>query len=295
MPTYKSKRFADIQRLLEAGDNKNKGPVNYGETGEAVEVIQQTLLDLGYKLPRYGRDGVYGDETERAVQQLEAKYGLGVDRGTAGQKVLAKLDELAAAANLGPIKPVKIATLDKNILWSKKAVEYVLTTVGLKAPNWDKYRGDPSWERGTGPKDALDVCLYDKTRPDTEAAYAGLGSAAAPIDWVRLVAEGAKKNKCGNCGENSALAFMWLYDQGVRPIDWMNLAEADHAFVVIGRKPGKATDWKGWGPDAVVCDPWGQGFRYGDKMTGTYSAKIFGPQMGGMVPFTKVVSDFRAG
>lgn len=292
---YKSKRFIDIQRLLEAGDNANKGAVREGEAGEAVEVIQQTLLDLGYKLPRYGRDGDFGDETARAVRAFEKKYGLGRDAGVAGEKVLAKLDELALAANLGPLTPVKIATLDKNLVWSKDAVKYVLGKVGLKAPNWDKYRGDPSWEAGTGAKDALDVCLYEVARPATQAAYAGLGAAAQPIDWVRLVAEAAKTNKCGNCGENSAVAFMWLYDQGVRPLDWMNLGSADHAFVVIGRKPGRAADWKGWGKDAVVCDPWGQGFRGGDAMTGTYSARIFGARMGGLVPFTTVVSAFRAG
>lgn len=293
--SYKSKRFGDIQRLLEAGENDNKGWIQKGEAGEAVEVVQQTLIDLGFKLPRYGRDGEYGDETARAVRQLEDKYGLGRDAGICGEKVLAKLDELAAAAGLGAVTPVKIAVLDENIQWSKKGVQYVLGTIGLKAPNWDKYRGDPSWEAGTGPKDALDKCLYDKTRPDTDAAYAALGSSANPIDWVRLVAEGAKKNKCGNCGENSALAFMWLYDQGVRPLDWMNLGSADHAFVVIGRKPGAAANWQAWGKDAVVCDPWGQGFRSGDKMTGTYSARIFGAQMGGMVPFTTVISSFRAG
>ena len=292
---YKSKRFADVQRLLEAGDNALKGAIQKGEAGEAVEVVQQTLIDLGYKMPRYGRDGEFGDETVKAVQALEDKYGLGRDAGICGEKVLAKLDELAAAANLGPITPVKIADLDKNILSSKQAVQYVLGTVGLQAPNWDKYRGQPSYEAGTAPKDALDICLYDKERPETQAAYAGLGSSATPIDWVRLMAEGAKKNKCGNCGENSALAFMWLYDQGVRPLDWMNLGAADHAFVVIGRKPGAAANWKAWGRDAVVCDSWGQGFRSGNKMTGTYSAKIFGAQMGGLVAFSTVVSSFRAG
>jgi hypothetical protein len=38
----------------------------------------------------------------------------------------------------------------------------------------------------------------------------------------------------------------------------MMYSSGDHAFVVIGRAASsKAADYKTWGPDAVVCDPWG--------------------------------------
>ncbi|WP_299438096.1 hypothetical protein [uncultured Rhodospira sp.] len=107
------------------------------------------------------------------------------------------------------------------------------------------------------------------------------------------MAETAAKNSCGNCGEFSAVAFIYLYDKGVRPIDWMSLTGGDHAFVVIGRAAGDANDVDQWGSIAAVCDPWGQGFRGGDKKTGTYPGTKFKTQMGGLVSFTGVKSIHR--
>jgi hypothetical protein len=64
---------------------------------------------------------------------------------------------------------------------------------------------------------------------------------------------------CGNCGEQTAVAFMYLKDSGVRPLDYtVSQDPGDHAFVVIGRAQGSdASNYKTWGGDAVVCDPWG--------------------------------------
>src|SRR5262249_42319620 len=49
--------------------------------------------------------------------------------------------------------------LEQNLGYSMQAVNYVLTTLKVKGANWDKYRGEPSWERGTKAKDALDICV----------------------------------------------------------------------------------------------------------------------------------------
>lgn len=41
--------------------------MKHGETGEHVRDLQRKLIALGYPLPRWGADGVLGDETIRAV------------------------------------------------------------------------------------------------------------------------------------------------------------------------------------------------------------------------------------
>ena len=61
-----------------------------GSKGEAVKKLQQRLLDLGYKLPKYGADGDYGNETVAAVKAFQKDWGLKQD-GVAGpetQKLL---------------------------------------------------------------------------------------------------------------------------------------------------------------------------------------------------------------
>jgi hypothetical protein len=190
-------------------------------------------------------------------------------------------------------KKKKATRLDQNLGYSMQAVNYVLTTLHVKGANWDKYRGEPSWEKGTAPKDALDICVYDTTRPDSQKEIAAKG-ATTILDQFRIMANNAKKNACGNCGENSVLAFMFLYDMGVRPIDRMGV-DKDHAFVVIGRKTGDANDFKSWGPDAAVCDPWAQGFRYNDISSGTYAGTQFETRMTGLVGKFKIATLYREG
>lgn len=67
---------------------------------------------------------------------------------------------------------------------------------------------------------------------------------------------------CGNCDEQAALAFIYLRDRGVFPLDWIDKANVvlkfgGHSFVVIGRLKGKINP-ADWGPDAVICDPHGE-------------------------------------
>lgn len=54
-------------------------------------------------------------------------------------------------------------------------------------------------------------------------------------EQIFLVAEDARSNGCGNCGEHAALVFEYLVRQGVTPIEMANEGE-DHAIVIIGGK-----------------------------------------------------------
>jgi N-acetyl-anhydromuramyl-L-alanine amidase AmpD len=50
-----------------------------GSKGTAVTNLQKRLVALGYKLPRYGADGVFGSETDTAVRAFQRDKKLAVD------------------------------------------------------------------------------------------------------------------------------------------------------------------------------------------------------------------------
>ena len=54
---------------------------------------------------------------------------------------------------------------------------------------------------------------------------------------IQILSDLADQHGCGNCGELTAISFMYLYNLNIRPLDFMALENtADHAFVVIGRR-----------------------------------------------------------
>lgn len=50
-----------------------------GARGNITAWVQQRLIERGYSLPKYGADGVYGDETVDAVKAFQRDNGLAVD------------------------------------------------------------------------------------------------------------------------------------------------------------------------------------------------------------------------
>ena len=75
---------------------------------------------------------------------------------------------------------------------------------------------------------------------------------------IKVAAMWAERMGCGNCGEQSAIAYQWLLARGVLPLEFMAFEPPkNHNFVVLGRDPASDVAKAGtWGPDAVVCDPW---------------------------------------
>jgi len=72
--------------------------MNWGEVGVAVRLVQQALIDLGFKMPisttKFGSpDGVFGDETKKLVTAFQSQHGLVAD-GIVGKATLGQLDRL---------------------------------------------------------------------------------------------------------------------------------------------------------------------------------------------------------
>lgn len=74
-----------------------KNYLTVGDTGDAVKTLQTKLNKVGYKLDV---DGIYGDNTLKAVKSFQTKYKkeLEVD-GVAGKNTISKLDSVIAAQN----------------------------------------------------------------------------------------------------------------------------------------------------------------------------------------------------
>ena len=77
-----------------------------GNMNPEVADIQKTLLELGYKLPKHGVDGVRGPETRRAIKQFQQDNGLTVD-GDPGPETVGALNKLIAKKNIKFTKSTK--------------------------------------------------------------------------------------------------------------------------------------------------------------------------------------------
>jgi peptidoglycan hydrolase-like protein with peptidoglycan-binding domain len=96
-------RFSGEPKLEAAFDNEIV--IAVGSCGDHVRRIQEALLDLGFKLPKYGADEEFGSETQRAVADFQSQHDA-VPDGAVGLITMGLLDLLTPTAT--PIfKPPK--------------------------------------------------------------------------------------------------------------------------------------------------------------------------------------------
>lgn len=99
-----------------------------------------------------------------------------------------------------------------------------------------------------------DIVAALQNEPDSYELYANIRTQQIILEKS---ADAATLYGCGNCGEQSAIAFVYLRRQKAFPLDWMEVNDYEHAFVIIGRRRGSdTTNYLTWGDNAVVCDPW---------------------------------------
>lgn len=84
-----SPRFAGDDVLEACYDNERF--LRRGDSGSAVQKIQQALMSMGFSSPRLGADGDFGEETEIAVRSYQTARGLTAD-GIIGPSTIGNLD-----------------------------------------------------------------------------------------------------------------------------------------------------------------------------------------------------------
>ena len=92
-------RFAGDPDLEACFDNEKL--LRIGARGPAVEKIQQALIDSGFPLPEFGVDGIFGSETQGAVQRYQRAHGLDPD-GIVGPLTMGELDRQFAGGSPAP-------------------------------------------------------------------------------------------------------------------------------------------------------------------------------------------------
>lgn len=75
-----------------------------GSQGNLVAIMQEKLLVKGYRLPQFGADGYFGNETELAVKELQADAGITVD-GICGDDTWGVLNDESFVKPNGPAYP----------------------------------------------------------------------------------------------------------------------------------------------------------------------------------------------
>jgi hypothetical protein len=135
---------------------------------------------------------------------------------------------------------------------AKAAIQYVKTSV--------RYRGlntAGGWIRNPAeiPQKFSARIKSLNTGSERSANYSG------PLDgdvYINELDRLAKETNTGNCSELSAVAFNYLKNQGIRPLDYFAVWRGswNHAFVVLNRPADKPiARFDEWSRYAVVCDP----------------------------------------
>lgn len=96
--------IADASNILDGIQNIAKSDKTYSNPksfskpySNDVKYLQTALQQLGYFLPKFGIDGKFGDETEKAVKEFQKENNLSVSGVLSKQDIEVMLDELKTA------------------------------------------------------------------------------------------------------------------------------------------------------------------------------------------------------
>ena len=139
----------------------------------------------------------------------------------------------------------------KDILSSGGVINFLLTLGISRAVINILNLQDSFWDRMENGNDSVGKLWTMRNR-----SHKTMGNELDP----GIIASDATSYGTGNCGEQSAIAFTYLCQRKVFPIDWCHFAQNDpnHAFVIINANaPITPTNFSEWSKSAIVCDPWG--------------------------------------
>ncbi|EHL29959.1 hypothetical protein [Legionella drancourtii] len=79
--------------------------------------------------------------------------------------------------------------------------------------------------------------------------------------WVLLLAMTAKELGGGTCDFKAALTvkYLWEHSEEINRIEFVEALDFNHCYVIVNRE-GALADYKSWGENAWIIDPW-----YGEK------------------------------
>jgi hypothetical protein len=219
---------------------------------ENIEWAEHAVAEVK-RYVQYSSSNQRGDHAARLIQSH--------DNWRASQDQINK--DAAAASIIGPNASVAA----KVAYFTHAATLPGQPVLGPRPPKMDAFQ-NPSNLYGSmsSLRDGNPNIMADGTggagRSSTQYAYdtyLAQGEGNNYHTSIKAMCWAAKHEAAGNCGELAAIAFMFLEDEGVRPLDYMVFTAPtyDHVWVVIGRAAGSnVRDLSTWGEEAVWCDPW---------------------------------------
>lgn len=138
-----------------------------GMTGPDVFELQEALLSLGYRLPQYGSDGDYGEETKAAVEEFQQDYRLDVD-GVAGRETIAALLTACAGEPEEPDEPDEPDEPNEPDEPADTVGETAVYPVRGVIPDVSKYQKNIDWEKMATAVDFAIIRVQDNTILDSK-------------------------------------------------------------------------------------------------------------------------------
>lgn len=115
--------------------------VYFGHSGQMVRTLQEDLLKLGYKLPKWGADGYFGSETKAAVVAFQKNHSLDPDGSCGPLTWTAILTALAGSSASSQKSGLKIRATITRYNWADdgkdetlKCGEFELDTIEPSGP-----------------------------------------------------------------------------------------------------------------------------------------------------------------
>ncbi len=157
------------------------------------------------------------------------------------------------------------------IIAANNAIRHVKEHLDLGASNQpsELFRGGPI--RMARSLHAQVVGTRDHILPELrqlQPAAQGMPEDRRNLMMIEVWARNAIKMRAGNCALQAAVAFQYLRTrERVFPLEYMQFATKDHAFVVLGRPADTDISrfWE-WSRNAVVCDPWRNSAGYATSL-----------------------------
>ncbi|MCM1565353.1 MAG: DUF4157 domain-containing protein [Dehalobacter sp.] len=147
-----SPRFSRLPDLEATFDGEKV--IIEGNSSRGVQAIQHALYDLGFPLPKYGADGVFGSETKDAVKDFQRANPPLVDDGKVGKLTMSALDTRFGAPTLPPRTSLSepwTAACVRSVLcpWSPHTIDVLRTKITLKSFDFisfaDEYWNGRNW------------------------------------------------------------------------------------------------------------------------------------------------------
>ncbi len=248
-----SPRFSLLEDLEAAFDDERD--VTFGDTGRGVQAVQQVLYDLGFRFTRFGADGVFGNETARAVRAFQRANPPLAVTGDVDKETMEALEARFPSVSIpaGTLSAPWTQACVNTILcpWSPHTIRTLRSRITVKSFDsiaWDDQEWDgASWVLSPMPGDGYNTgteigVLNDDCEGMSETLYHEVLHANQPSRHRTTLDQ---ESYAYRIGEEFSIAMGFTGDPTLRSTDARGREFADPALVDASLQPGAGGSYPG--------------------------------------------------